>query len=277
MTVSEQLAKIPRGNTVPGVNRTIIEYLLMLDDNFEGAAVLDVPCGHGAFLNALKEFFPAAETFGADIIPLCDSSQHRFFKVDARQRFEIETDKKFKLITSISGVTEFDNTQQFVEQLNYYLDTDGVLIISNDNIFSVRNRLLFLLFGRFRQTHLFMENDEPTWKIIPLQNLTRIVYEAGFDMSEVKYVPAKATEWLWLPIAALVYIFQFFYLRFGESGPPFWRKTALYPFVSLIARHYVLICRTRRQDDQVNLSLRQDAPPAEHAVSYPTEAQRRLG
>lgn len=256
MALTDKLSKIPRGNTVPGVNRTIVEYLLDRSDLAEGFAVLDVPCGNGAFLDALKEFFPAAETFGADIIEPPDNSRHRFFRIDARQPFEIETNEKFKIITSISGVTEFDNTQQFLEQLRPYLSQDGVLIVSNDNIFSVRNRLLYLLFGRFRQTHLFMGNDEPTWKIIPLQNLTRILFEAGFEIAEVKYVPAKASEWLWLPLAALVYIFQYLYLRFGESETAFSIKTALYPFVSLIARHYVLICCTRRQDDPVNLSSR---------------------
>jgi hypothetical protein len=253
MPESEKLAKIPRGNTVPGVNRMIVEYLLNFDNGPDGS-VLDVPCGDGAFLDALKGFFPAAETFGADIIEPPDNSRHRFFKIDARQPFEIETDKKFRVITSISGVTEFDNTQQFFEQLKPYLDPEGILIVSNDNVFSVRNRILFLLFGRFRQTHLFMGNEELTWKIIPLQNLTRILYEGGFEIAEVRYVPAKASEWLWLPLAVLIYIFQYLYLRFGERETAFSAKSVLYPFISLIARHYVVICRTRRQDDPVSLS-----------------------
>ena len=247
MPDSEKLAKIPRGNTVPGVNRAIIEYILKHNTELKGA-VLDAPCGDAAFLNAFKEFFPAVETFGADIKPPADNSQHSFFEIDARQPFAFETDKKFYLITTISGVTEFDNTQQFFEQLKPYLGVDGFLIVSNDNIFSVRNRVLFLLFGRFRQTHLFMANDEPTWKIIPLQNLTRILYEAGFEVEEVKCVPAKLSEWLWLPVALLIYIFQFLYLRFGENGTTFAARTAIYPFASLIARHYFLVCRKQDSD-----------------------------
>jgi len=247
----EKLAKIPRGNTVPGVNRSIIEYLLGRQAEWKDAAALDLPCGDGAFLDALKDFFPAAETFGADIKPSPKNSHH-FFTIDARRPFEIGTDKKFRLITSISGVTEFDNTQQFFEKLGPYLDADGVLIVSNDNIFSVRNRVLFLLFGRFRQTHLFMKPDEPTWKIIPLQNLTRILYEAGFEVEEVRYVPAKTAEWLWLPVAAFVYVFQYLYLRFGETQTLFASKAALYHFTSLIARHYFLVCRKLRQDDRVS-------------------------
>lgn len=251
MADSEKLAKIPRGNTVPGVNRAIIEYLLTHNSELKGT-VLDVPCGDAAFLNALKEFFPAVEIFGADINPPIDDSQDSFFTIDARQPFTIGTDRKFKLITSISGVTEFDNTQQFFEQLKPCLDADGSLIVTNDNIFSVRNRVLFLLFGRFRQTHLFVEPDEPTWKIIPLQNLTRILYEAGFEVEEVRYVPAKMSEWLWLPVAVLIYISQYLYLRFGEAETSFSAKAATYPFASLIARHYFLVCRKLRQDGQVS-------------------------
>jgi len=247
MPDSKMLAKVPRGNTVPGVNRAIIEYLLTHKSALKGA-VLDLPCGDAAFLNALKEFFPAVETFGADIKPPSNNSTHKFLKIDARQPFVIEKDKEFQLITSISGVTEFDNTQQFFAQLKPYLTADGFLIVTNDNIFSVRNRVLFLLFGRFRQTHLFMRNDEPTWKIIPLQNLTRILFEAGFKVEEVKYVPAKLSEWLWLPLAALVYIFQFLYLRSGDNGTTFAAKMAMYPFTSLIARHYFLVCKTQNSD-----------------------------
>ncbi|HTK37927.1 MAG TPA: methyltransferase domain-containing protein [Pyrinomonadaceae bacterium] len=245
----EKLAKIPRGNTVPGVNRAIIELLLTRGDDLTDAAVLDVPCGDGSFLDALKDFFPNIETCGADLATQREHSAHRFFTLDARHPFAIETEKNFRLITSISGVTEFDNTQQFFEQLESYLDADGVLIVSNDNIFSVRNRVLFLLFGRFRQTHLFMKPDEPTWKIIPLQNLTRILYEAGFEVEETRYVPAKISEWLWLPVAAIVYVFQYLYLRFGETGTAFPGKAVMYPFASLIARHYFLVCRKLRQDD----------------------------
>lgn len=242
MPDSEKLAKIARGNTVPGVNRAIIEYLLTHHTELKGA-VLDVPCGDAAFLNAVKDFFPEVEAFGADIKPPDNNSSHRFFEIDARQPFVIETDKEFQLITSISGVTEFDNTQQFFEQLKPHLNAGGLLIVTNDNIFSVRNRVLFLLFGRFRQTHLFMANDEPTWKIIPLQNLTRILSEAGFKVDEVRYVPAKLSEWLWLPVALPIYVFQYLYLRFGENGTAFAAKTSMYPFTSLIARHYFLVCR----------------------------------
>jgi hypothetical protein len=97
-----------------------------------------------------------------------------------------------------------------------------------------------------------MADDESTWKIIPLQNLTRILYEAGFEIDDVKYVPAKLSEWLWLPMAALIYIFQYMYFAFAETGTKFSSKTALYPFASLISRHYVLICRARRHVDPIS-------------------------
>jgi 2-polyprenyl-3-methyl-5-hydroxy-6-metoxy-1,4-benzoquinol methylase len=252
MKLSERLAKIPRGNTCPGVNRVIIEHLLTLDTDFEDTAFMDVPCGDGSFLNAVKDFFPKGKSFGADINPPPQNSQHKFFKIDARRPFDIDADEEFKIITSISGVTEFDNTQLFLEQLKKWLDPNGLLIVTNDNIFSARNRILYLFFGRFRQTHLFMADDEPTWKIIPLQNLIRILYEAGFEVDEIKYVPAKFSEWLWLPVAALIYVFQYMYLLFAETGVKLSQKTSLYPFISFISRHYVLICRKRQQDDSVS-------------------------
>jgi Methylase involved in ubiquinone/menaquinone biosynthesis len=252
MKLSEKLERVPRGNTVHGVNRAIIEYLLTLNTDFDRAALLDVPCGKGVFLDAFRDFFPDAKSVGADIDPPYGESKHQFFKIDARQLSRIQTDERFKIVTCISGVTEFDNTQLFLEQVRELLDRDGILLVTNDNIFSARNRILYFLFGRFRQTHLFMPDDEPTWKIIPLQNLIRILYEAGFEASEVKYVPAKVSEWLWLPAAALFYVFQLIYFIFAETGTAFSSKSSLYPFTALISRHYIVACHMRCQANRIN-------------------------
>src|SRR6185369_8836576 len=170
-------AKIERGNTSPGVNREIIEYLLSLNENFDGKRFLDIPCGEGTFLQAVKDFFPDAETAGSDIHSPPVAFSHDFLQIDAQQAFSLKTEKKIKVITCISGVMEFDNTLSFFEQLKENLAENGLLVVTNDNLLSVRDRILYLFFGRFRQYHLFIQTDKPTWKILPLQNLLRILSE----------------------------------------------------------------------------------------------------
>ena len=141
---------------------------------------------------------------------------------------------------------EFDNTLSFFERLKESLAENGLLVVTNDNLLSVRDRILYLLFGRFRQYRLFIQTNEPTWKILSLHNLLRILSEAGFSIAEIKYVPTKKSEWIWLPFALPIYTFQYLYLRFGEKEIPFAEKYKLYPFSSLLARHYIVVCRLKR-------------------------------
>jgi hypothetical protein len=141
---------------------------------------------------------------------------------------------------------EFDNTLSFFEKLKEHLDDNGLFIVTNDNILSVNDRILYLLFGRLKQYRLFTGNNEPTWKIIPLQNLLRILDEAGFETIEIKYIPVKTAEWLWLPIAVLIYVSQILYLKFAEKQVSSAEKDYRFPFLSLLSRHYICICRTKR-------------------------------
>jgi hypothetical protein len=243
---SGDLASVPRGNTSPGVNREIVKYLLSLSEDFTGQSFLDLPCGEGSFLQAVKDFFPNVKTVGGDVHSPPTVFPHQFWQIDAQRNFSLETGQKFKVITCISGVMEFDNTLSFFEELKKNLVADGLLIVTNDNLLSVRDRFLYLFFGRFRQYRLSIPETKPTWKIIPLQNLLRILTEGGFETTEIKYVAPKKAEWIWLWLALPIYLFQSLYLRFGEKEIPFAEKRKLYPFLSLLSRHYVLICRLKR-------------------------------
>jgi len=245
MTLTEKSDEILRGNTCPGVNQAVIEHVLSLKTDFAGEVFFDIPCGEGEFLQAVKSFFPNAKTIGADIkIPLSEFS-HDFLQVNGQEKFSLELKEKAEAITCISGVMEFDNTVLFFEQLRKNLNEKGILIVTNDNLLSVRDRILYLFFGRFRQYQLFIRNDQPTWKIIPLQNLLRILDESNFEVVEIKYVPVKSAEWLWLPLAILIFLFQTLYLRFAEKQTGYDEKISRYPFASLLARHYIIVCRIK--------------------------------
>jgi SAM-dependent methyltransferase len=243
MDITAQLDQIPRGNTCPGVNRAIIEYLLALKKDFAGEAVLDVPCGSGEFLRVMKTFFPACETFGADIAPPENDADHGFLQTDLTGSLSLGFGTKFKLITSISGVMEFDNTLNFLRNVCQQIDEQGLLVVTNDNLLSVRDRFLYLFAGRLRQYPLFLDRHAPTWKILPLQNFLRILEDAGFEAGDIRYVPAKWSEWLWLPIAAPIYLFQLFSFLFPKNEFSYNEKTARYPFASLFSRHYFIVCR----------------------------------
>ena len=236
---NQQKAKIERGNTVAGVNETIIKLLVSLDTDFANQNLLDVPCGEGEFIRALKNYFPLARVAGADLKPPRENSGD-FFSIDARRSFEFPAEKKFSVITCISGVMEFDNTLSFFEQLKNSLSEQGLLIVTNDNLLTVRDRLLYLFFGRTRQYKSFIGLSQPTWKQLSLQNLRRILWEADCEVREIHYAPVSHKEWIWLPLALPLYFLQRLYLKTSEKSS---ELNETLPLASLLSRHYVLVCQ----------------------------------
>ncbi|MDQ4122696.1 MAG: class I SAM-dependent methyltransferase [Acidobacteriota bacterium] len=237
----QRLDKIPRGNTCRGVNKTIIAYLL--SQQIKLRRFLDIPCGDGDFLRTVKDFFPNAEAVGVDVMLPRHSLGAEFVQANASSKLPFAKNQEFDLITSVSGVMEFDNTLYFFEQLKELLKPDGTLVVTNDNLLTIQDRFLYLLFGRTRQYRTLIAFDKPSWKIISIQNLRRILWEAGFEIEKIEYVPVISKEWLWLPLALPIYLTQWIYLKTSENEISLQEKKQVLPFVSLFSRHYVLFCR----------------------------------
>ena len=235
-------AKIPRGNTCPGVNRAIIENLLSRGEAGRPLRFLDIPCGEGAFLNAVAAIFPRSETVGCDIRIPSKSFPHRFIAVDASEGVKLDNKGTFDVIACISGVMEFDNTLQFFKEIRQYLSHQGLLFVTNDNTSSLQDRLLYLLFGRWRQYRLFNEPGEATWKLVTIQSLLRILTDAEFVIEDVQYVPSTARDLLWIPLALPIYLCQRFHMGTARSSLSREERRRLFPFRALYSRHYILIC-----------------------------------
>jgi 2-polyprenyl-3-methyl-5-hydroxy-6-metoxy-1,4-benzoquinol methylase len=235
------IEEIPRGNTCRGVNRFIIECLPTLTRGRADVSLLDLPCGRGEFVDAVRRFFPHATVRGGDVRP--PVGRPDLAEVDLRRPFTLFAPAKFDVITSISGVMEFDNTLQFLETCRRHLKDDGWLVVSNDNIATVRDRWSFLFLGKVRRFNLLVGPDDPTWKLVPIQNLVRILHEAGFAVVTIRYLSVKPKDWVWTPVAALLWPLQWIYLRSRRSSLPVTMRRAMFPFRSLLMRHYVVLCR----------------------------------
>jgi hypothetical protein len=84
--------------------------------------------------------------------------------------------------------------------------------------------------------------DQPTWKVLSIYSIVRILQDAGFDIREIRYVPLRWKDWLWLPLALLIYPVQYLHLRRANHPMPMALRQAMYPFQSLLSRHYIIIC-----------------------------------
>ncbi len=246
MTQPSLLDSVPRGATARGVNRAVLAYLLKNRPATASFSVLDIPCGQGEFLTALQSFFPKADARACDLTVPVGSDAARFAAVDASRSFKVFGGQTFDYVISISGVMEFDNTLQFFESCANHLQDGGTFIVTNDSLLTLRDRVEYLLFGKFRQYSAFMVANEPTWKILPVQNLLRALHDAGFTVVDLSYVSMKTKDWLWLPLAVLIYPLQRLYLQFKRSGMPLPQRLQMHPFKSLFYRHYVVVCEKRK-------------------------------
>jgi SAM-dependent methyltransferase len=240
MTAAD-LDAIPRGNTCHGVNRAIVEHLLGGERDLSRAAMLDVPCGDGALVMTLKRFFPKAEVEGADLTVPGGGERAWFHAVDASRAFQLPGRRR-DVICCVSGVMEFDNTRQFFESCRRHLADDGVFIVTNDNVVAVRDRLAYLALGKTRRFERFPAPGRPTWKSIPLQNLLRILHDAGFAVRSIRYAGAKPKDWLMLPLALLLWPGQWLHATLAKSDLPRSARREMFPFRSLICRHYLVFC-----------------------------------
>lgn len=238
------LRAIPRGNTCDGVNRAIVEHLLASPRHYGSAAMLDLPCGEGALVRALQSFFPEADVQGGDLELPPGGRPAWFHSVDASRPFHLSGPKR-DVICCVSGVMEFDNTRQFFECCRRHLADDGVYVVTNDNVVTVRDRLAYLAFGKTRRFELFSAPGRPTWKSVSLPNLVRTLHDAGFAVQSIRYVGAKPKDWLLLPFAALLWPGQWLHRIFAASEVPHSMRRQMFPFRSLICRHYLVFCVPR--------------------------------
>lgn len=243
MPRNDALDAIPTGQTCPGVNRAVVELLLEEGRHAAGRHVLDIPCGNGELVRTVRSFFPEASVRGCDLQKPEGLADADFAVVDASRPFAVFQDRPFDCILSVSGVMEFDNTLQFFESCHQHLRPGGRFIVTNDSGVTMWDRLCYLLLGKTRQFQIFVDQDQPTWKVLPLQNMIRLLRDAGFTVREKpRYVSIERRNWLMLPFALLVYPVQWLYIHLARNPMPVAEKRGMYPFRSLLCRHYILVC-----------------------------------
>ncbi len=219
---------------------SLLQSSFRAEESFE---LLDIPCGHGEFALTVRRLFPSSRVVGADLGRSAIGPEVPCICMDASKPFPLSDRERFDAIASISGVMEFDNTAGFVSECARRLKDGGRLIITNDNAFTVRDRLSFLLLGRLRRFKLLLEAHQPTYKHIPLQELVKIFAEQKLTLERVEYTSVLREDLLFLPLALLLYPLQWLYLRRLDSPVSPAIRARLFPLRALLCRHYIVVAR----------------------------------
>jgi 2-polyprenyl-3-methyl-5-hydroxy-6-metoxy-1,4-benzoquinol methylase len=167
-----QLTLVPRGNTQKHANRDVLTDLLRYERarlQQPGLRWLDAPCGAGEFLGQVRHFFSLASLSATDVrpdAPLVPGAPVQYVPADLSRGVPFAHEAPFEVLTSISGIMCFANTAQFVAQCAQRLRAGGLLLISNDNCLTVRDRLSYLHAGRVRRFKLLFEPDEGNFQLV---------------------------------------------------------------------------------------------------------------
>ena len=236
------LQGIERGNTQKGVNFAIIRFISkLINERTQIQSLLDIPCGQGEFLRHIRNLWPSIRLAGLDLFatPL-EEIKDIFHRADARESLGLFHGKKFDVITSISGVMCFDNVSGFFKSASEHLNHGGYLIMTNDNIHTVRDKLSFLFFGRLKRFKLLYSINEGNWNVVLIQGLWKHYRLNGITIEKVEYVSLYPEDLIFIPLAIMIYPIWLFSLFSGKSEMPIKERLMLFPFKALICRHYII-------------------------------------
>lgn len=229
-------AQVPQGNTVQGVNKSILDFLKLRTPQL--SSLFDVPCGQGEFLSAVRNSFPQAFVWGQDLYATpIESIKDRVARGDAKDWTSAGA-RKFQAITCISGVMAFDDLTGFFAHASSHLEKGGFFIVTNDNVMSLRDRLHFLFFGRVKRFQLLYSKTEGNWNLVLPQAIWKLAVNNGFRLEKVEYLTPKIEDWLLAPIGLIFYLFQIFPLL-KSSDISSQEKKMLFPPQMMWMRHMI--------------------------------------
>lgn len=235
--------KIERAETQAGVNETILTWFYNRYNSLQQFSVLDVPCGNAEFLIYLKQLFPNANLTGGDINITINAKDINLIQMDLTEDFPLPINNQFDIVTSISGIMMFSNTLRFIKNCSAKLKKDGVFIITNDNQATIKDRLSYMFLGRYRIFNLLFEDDQPMTENVPVNELVRLLRTNGIEIEDIAYTSVYKKDLIYLPLAWIIYLFQYVYLKRLNTKLPELLKWKMYPFKHLLARHYIVYGR----------------------------------
>ena len=169
-------------NAVPNVHNKTLSLI-----DITSGKVLDVGCGRGALLHAIKKISPSLQLHGCDIDDESFKLDDVKFKIVNLNKGISYEDDYFDLVCCIEVIEHIENPFLLVREISRILKKDGILIISSPNVENIFSRIIYLFTGKF--IHFFNENDfYKTGHINPIFSWKwDILLKKYFDVDEIVY------------------------------------------------------------------------------------------
>jgi 2-polyprenyl-3-methyl-5-hydroxy-6-metoxy-1,4-benzoquinol methylase len=145
----------------PGLHEWLAKQVSELPGISRDAPILDLGCGTGAWLMRLAAagFRDLTGVDSGAETNFSDSEEIEFVNRDLNDPDLMLDDRKFSLITAIEVIEHLARPERLFDHALRYLDTNGWMIVTTPNIYSLRVRMRFLLdaemlwFDKFANDH----------------------------------------------------------------------------------------------------------------------------
>jgi hypothetical protein len=213
------------------VDVAILRLLTRERDPLVGLRVLDISCHTSRWERYLERLLCAS--FVEVLHPsLCDVIEE-----ERGPLFEFP-DKAFDLILWRSGAVDTDSIPALLWKCSEHLTESGRMMLVSSNPSTARERL-----ARFTGKERDFESvSDIRWNDTPLDKMLGFVDASGVRVTNLEYSPISLVELAMLPLAALIWVGQSFCFWRRKSNYERKRLNAMFPFRSLLSRHYVLVC-----------------------------------
>src|SRR5438445_10181192 len=149
-------------------------------------AVLDIPCGEGAFLGRLRQ--QGFDGHGADIVDRLALSGAHFTPADMNAPLPFG-DGTFDAVVCIDGIEHLERPFDFVRECRRVLRPGGVVIVSTPNISALRSRWRWLLTGFHNKGKVPLNERDPNpWhhlNLLSFPALRYLLHRHGFRITAV--------------------------------------------------------------------------------------------
>lgn len=177
-------------------------------------AVLDIPCGEGAFSKRLMD--RGVEVHSADIVRADQAGNPRFQVADMNGTLPFENET-FDGVVCIDGIEHIERQFDFVRECGRITKRGGFIIISTPNISSLRSRFRWMLTGFHTKckTPLNERCPHPSFHInmISFPELRYILHTSGYSIQTLASNRIKFVSWLYAPLALISFLNTLYWFR----------------------------------------------------------------
>jgi 2-polyprenyl-3-methyl-5-hydroxy-6-metoxy-1,4-benzoquinol methylase len=183
-------------------------------------AVLDIPCGAGAFTRRMLS--QGREVAAADCENILLLSDQEFHQVDMNERLPF-ADGAFDAVVCIDGIEHIERPFDFISECHRVLRAGGVFIISTPNLMALRSRWRWLLTGfhQGEKSPLAEQHPNPLHHVslVSFADLRYRLHTKGFRITAVETNRVKFISWAYAIFLPLAYVMTRWVFQKEEKDP----------------------------------------------------------